>query len=450
MQKMMTDDTICAISTGPGGALAILRISGPDAVSAAEKVWFSPGRSLQDTNRMMRLGHALSAAGEPCIAVFMRGPNSYTGEDVVELQCHGGNYAAERLLQALLKNGVRMADPGEFTRRAFLNGKMDLTQAEAVLDLIQARTADAINLAERQLSGALGGRIREVAAVLPDVLAEIESRLDFPEEDLNWRTPEELISLLAPVQDKIEKLLSGSRAGAIIRNGVRLVIAGVPNVGKSSLLNRILGYDRAIVTEIPGTTRDTVEENAVIRGIHFRIADTAGVREDAADKVEAYGIERSKDSLRSSEVVIWMLDLTGDHEKQLKQMENLLAAAECHAKVIPCWNKVDLAPECGRYSCEISAETGAGLEDLYDALEKAVRGDFAEREAESAIAQRHEALLTHVRQQLELAIPELLQEAWELAAVHIRESIFALGTITGENASPDVLDEIFSRFCIGK
>ncbi|MBO5309111.1 MAG: tRNA uridine-5-carboxymethylaminomethyl(34) synthesis GTPase MnmE, partial [Lentisphaeria bacterium] len=169
----------------------------------------------------MRLGHALSPAGETCIAVFMPGPHSYTGEDVVELQCHGGNFAPERLLKALLANGARLADPGEFTRRAFLNGKMDLTQAEAVLDIIQARTADAVSLAERQLSGALGKKIHEVSKELPGVLAEIESRLDFPEEDLNWRTPEELIALIAPVMDKIRTLLAGGRAGAIIRNGVR-------------------------------------------------------------------------------------------------------------------------------------------------------------------------------------------------------------------------------------
>lgn len=446
----MTDDTICAISTAPGGALAIVRLSGPDAVAMAEKIWFVTGKSLQESVRTMRLGHVLSENGEPCIAVYMPGPHSYTGEDVVELQCHGGNFAPERLLNALLAHGARLAEPGEFTRRAFLNGKMDLTQAEAVLDLIQARTADAASLAERQLSGVLGGKIRDTAKVLPNILAEIESRLDFPEEDLDWRTPEELIALIAPVLEKIDSLLAGSRAGVIIRNGVRLVIVGAPNVGKSSLLNRILGYDRAIVTEIPGTTRDTVEENAVIRGIHFRLADTAGVRENAADKVEAYGIERSKDSLRAAEVVIWMLDLTGDHKKQVDEMKQLLTEADCHAKVIPCWNKNDIAACSVEDSCMISAETGDGVEALYDELERVVKSDVDERESESAIAQRHEALLKQARIQLEAAIPELQSEAWELAAVHIREAIYDLGTITGENASPDVLDEIFARFCIGK
>ncbi len=450
MQKIMTDDTICAVSTAPGGALAILRLSGPASAKIAEKIWFSTGQALHETKRVMRLGHALSEKGETCLAVFMPGPHSYTGEDVVELQCHGGDFAPERLLKALLANGARLAEPGEFTRRAFLNGKMDLTQAEAVLDLIQARTADAASLAERQLSGVLGKKIREAAEGLPGVLAEIESRLDFPEEDLDWREPEALIALITPVLDQIRSLLSGGRAGSIIRNGVRLVIAGAPNVGKSSLLNRILGYNRAIVTEIPGTTRDTVEENAVIRGIQFRLTDTAGVREDAADKVEAFGIERSRESLRAAEVVIWLLDLTREHETQIREMEKLLASSECHAKVIACWNKQDLAEKSGIYPCEISVETGAGLEHLYDELAQAVFENSGERESENAIAQRHEKLLKEAQIQLELAIPELSAEAWELAAVHIREAIYNLGTITGENASPDVLDEIFSRFCIGK
>lgn len=450
MQKIMTDDTICAISTAPGGALAILRLSGPASAEIAEKVWFSKGVPLHETKRVMRLGHTLSADGETCLAVFMPGPHSYTGEDVVELQCHGGDFAPDRLLKALLANGARLADPGEFTRRAFLNGKMDLTQAEAVLDLIQARTADAASLAERQLSGVLGKKITETAKDLPGVLAEIESRLDFPEEDLDWRSPEELIAVIAPVLDKIRALLAGSRAGSIIRNGVRLVIAGAPNVGKSSLLNRILGYDRAIVTEIPGTTRDTVEENAVIRGIHFRLTDTAGVREDAADKVEEFGIKRSKESLKSAEVVIWLLDLTQEHEPQLRDMEKRVVDAECHAKVIQCWNKKDIALQTGKFPCEVSVENGDGIERLYDELAKAVFTEPGERESESAIAQRHEKLLNEALTRLESAIPELCAEAWELAAVHIREAIYDLGTITGENASPDVLDEIFSRFCIGK
>lgn len=446
----LNEDTAAAISSGPGGAIAIVRITGPRAAEAAEKVWFSAGEPITATPRKMRLGHALSPEGENCMAVFMPGPKSYTGEDIVEIQCHGGSFAPERLLNAILATGiVRMAEPGEFTRRAFLNGKMDLTQAEAVLDLIQARTADAARLAERQLSGRLGNRIREAASPLLNVLAEIESRMDFPEEDLDWRTNDELVALLSPARSILRDLLAGSRAGAIIRNGVRLVIAGAPNVGKSSLLNRILGYDRAIVTNIPGTTRDTVEESATIRGIQFRLTDTAGLREDAADAVENFGIERSRDSLKSAEVVIWMLDPTADAEKQLAEMQKTLTETGCHAKILPCWNKCDQKkPDSGNLA--FSALTGEGVEELFDRLAAIVRADISERESDIAVAQRHEALLRNALEQLDASEEEIRQEDWELAAVRIREGIRALGTVTGENASPDVLDEIFSRFCIGK
>ncbi len=450
MAILQENETIGAIATGPGGAIAIIRVSGPDAAAAAEKVWFSSGAALSETPRLMRLGHALTPTGEPCMAVFMPGPASYTGEDVVELQCHGGDLAPDRLLKALLKNGVRMAEPGEFTRRAFLNGKMDLTQAEAVLDLIQAGTEAAANLAEKQLNGQLGGQVRAAAGILPDALAEIESRMDFPEEELDWRTPEELIGLVSAAKEKIQFLLAGSRAGAIIRNGVRLVIAGAPNVGKSSLLNRILGYDRAIVTDIPGTTRDTVEESAVIRGILFRLTDTAGVREDAADAVESFGIERSRTSLKHAELILWLMDLTGDREAQLTEMEQALAG--CRAAVIPCWNKADAVPSDGAEDgmLRISAASGDGMEQLFDRLADTVGLNENERESDHAVAQRHEALLRDAAEQLDAAIPEIRQEEWELAAVRIRAAVRALGMITGETASPDILDEIFSRFCIGK
>lgn len=448
-------DTIAAVCTGPGGALAIVRISGPDAAVCAEKVWCAPAPPLHAEPRRLRLGHALTPDGESCLAVFMPGPHSYTGEDVAELQCHGGSFAPERLLQAVLGAGARMAEPGEFTRRAFINGKMDLTQAEAVLDLIRARTAEAANLADRQMSGSIGSRIRGAAEPLLGVLAEIESRLDFPEEELDWRTPGELAGLLAPSKKILEDLLSGSRAGAVIRDGVRLVIAGIPNAGKSSLLNRILGYERAIVTDIPGTTRDTVEETAVIRGIQFRLTDTAGLRTGAMDAAEAFGIARSKDSLKSAELVIWLLDPEKDASAQLREMKS--AAAETHAPVIPCWNKRDLilarhldAADPGTEYAVISAKTGDGMEDLFRLLEKSVRAGMSERESDAAVSQRHEALVKTALEQLEAAVPELHSEDWELAAVRIREAIRALGTVTGENASPDVLDEIFSRFCIGK
>ncbi len=452
MAYNLSNDTIAAIATAPGGALAIIRISGSNAVQTAEKVWFTNGKSLTETPRLMRLGHLLSRDGETCLAVYMKAPHSYTGEDVVELQCHGGSFAPERLIRAVIENGARMAEPGEFTRRAFINGKMDLTQAEAVLDLIQAQTANSVHLAERQLSGHIGSEIRSAAAPLLDLLTEIESRMDFPEEELDWRTQDELLALIAPVSAALRKLLASSAAGAILRNGVRLVIAGVPNAGKSSLLNRILGYSRAIVTDIPGTTRDTIEECAVIRGIRFHVSDTAGLRNHTSDKIEAVGIARTKDVLQTAEVIIWLLDPQNDITHQTEEMENTVR--DLKATVIPCWNKSDLnlpLPQIpNRTCCAISAQTGTGLEELYDRLEKIIRRNLGERESDIAVSARHAALLQSAEEQLTLAVTEIGNENWELAAVNTREAIRCLGTITGENATPDVLDEIFSRFCIGK
>lgn len=455
MTSDASEDTIAAISTGPGGALAIVRISGPEAAEVAGRVWFSNGRKLQETPRRMRLGKALSRTGEPCMAVFFQAPCSYTGENSVELQCHGGKCAPERLLEAVLRTGARMAEPGEFTRRAFLNGKMDLTQAEAVLDLIQARTREAAALAERQMDGRLGNKIREAAAPLSGILAEIESRLDFPEEDLDWKSPKELIVSLKQSRKILSDLLAGSRAGAILRDGVRLVIAGAPNVGKSSLLNRILGFDRAIVTEIPGTTRDTLDAEAVFRGIRFEITDTAGLRRPTPDPVENAGIERSKSSLQRAEIVLWMLDSSLPALPQLNIMKQALK--DCRAKILPCWNKIDLITKNMRppetpagNATAVSALSGTGFEELLDRIAAAVREDLPEREPETAVSRRHEELLHSAVDELDKAVPELVSEDWELASVRIREALRGLRTVTGENASPDLLDEIFSRFCIGK
>ncbi|MDY5697284.1 MAG: GTPase, partial [Victivallales bacterium] len=245
---MRKNDTIAALCTAPGGALAIIRISGPDALEASKRVWTSRKPLSPENPRVLTFGHTLredGVRGETCMAVFMPGPASYTGEDVVEIQCHGGEYAPRALLERIFRTGlVRCAEPGEFTRRAFLNGKLDLTQAEAVADLISAKSESAGRLAERQLSGALGDRVRSISETLYHLLAEIESRLDFPEENLDWKPCDELLATVDTVRAELAKLLSGRESSAILRDGVRLVIAGSPNVGKSSLLNRLLGYDR--------------------------------------------------------------------------------------------------------------------------------------------------------------------------------------------------------------
>lgn len=449
------DDSIAAVCTGTGGAIAIVRLSGPESLRIASRVWTAPsGQGLSaDSPRRMILGRTAFDGGEPVLAVFMPGPHSYTGEDVVELHCHGGAAAPKRLLEAVLRNGARPAGPGEFTRRAFINGRMDLTQAEAVAELIASKSASALALAERQVSGSLGRAVRTMREPLLDILADIESRLDFPEEDIPWRPKEELAGVLEDCGRGASKLLESRRDGAVLREGVRLVIAGRPNVGKSSLLNALLGFDRAIVSPVPGTTRDTIEELASIKGIPVKLIDTAGLR-DSSDQIESLGVERSLKSLSGAEAALWLLDASSsDPEGELAYMKTSLPPG---LPAIAVWNKADLRkgqaplPDPGIPGVLVSALTGEGLPQLMELFAKAVWGTESHAEPEAAVSARHSSLLEEAIPALSEARGRVDLEQWELAASSLRSALRSLGGITGEDASPDVLDAIFSRFCIGK
>ena len=453
---MKKNDTIAALCTAPGGALAIIRISGPDALAVSARVWTSRHPLSREVPRRLTFGFALrpdGARGESCMAVFMPGPASYTGEDVVEIQCHGGEYAPKRMLEDIIREGARLAEPGEFTRRAFLNGKMDLTQAEAVADLISARSESAGRIAERQLSGALGNRIRACSRNLYHLLAEIESRLDFPEENLDWQPREELIRQFTEICGTLRQLLSTQESGAIFREGVKLVIAGAPNVGKSSLLNTLLGYDRAIVSSIPGTTRDTLRETATLRGVTVDLTDTAGIREHTADIIEGMGIERSRHTLARAGIVFWIFDAASAAEEDIRRMRSTVPE---HAETVAVWNKTDLLPEpfripdTGVPSVAVSAKTGEGIGALLDLFEQIVWKNHDRTEPECAVSARHAKLLEDALASLEMTIRETEQEFYELAAANLRRAIESVATITGEAVSPDVLEDIFSRFCIGK
>ncbi|MBO4633121.1 MAG: tRNA uridine-5-carboxymethylaminomethyl(34) synthesis GTPase MnmE [Lentisphaeria bacterium] len=462
MNKNSDMDTIAALCTAPGGALNILRISGTCALTVGKTVWQGRQELGKSNARKMLLGKVCSdpkdpASGEPCLAVFMPGPASYTGEDTVELHCHGGSFAPKRLLQRVLSAGARSAGPGEFTRRAFLNGKMDLTQAEAVADLIAAKTESAAKLAERQLSGRIGSSIRIWREKLTSLLAEMESRLDFSEEALDWDSPGKYLALLDEVCASVRKMLLSAQNGAILRNGVNVVIAGRPNAGKSSLLNALLGFDRAIVTEIPGTTRDTLEEFVSLQNIPVRLTDTAGLRDAAPDPVEKLGIQRSLESLKGAACIFWVLDASTpqtaeDSVRYLKQHHPE------HGSMIAVWNKTDLSSSPARLpelpeipSVRISALKGHGLDDLLNCFAETVWHMPPDQEASDCeVSARHAELLQNALTMLERCIGEVRQESWELAAFSLREALYSLGTITGETAAPDILEEIFSRFCIGK
>lgn len=452
---MNTEDTIGAICTGIGGAVSIIRIAGPDALAVGNRIW--RGRSGLGLNnaRKLLLGRIVlpdGGAGDTALAVYMPAPHSYTGGEVVELHGHGGMLAARQTLDAVLRAGARPAGPGEFTFRAFVNGKMDLTQAEAVCDLITAHSDMALHLAERQIRGRLSAEIMELRSKLLDILSESESRLDFTEENLDWTETAVFIEDLEKIGARLAGLLESGREGLVLRHGIRVVLAGRPNTGKSSLLNLLLGFDRAIVTQLPGTTRDTLEETANLRGIPVTLIDTAGIRE-ATDLIEGIGIDRSRRSIKQAQVVFWLLDAAAaDLNAEINAM-NIHAGDK--KNLIAVWNKTDLAdgrilPRVKCPAVRISVLESRGIGELLDWFEKSVWEFPHTEEPEIAVNARHAGLLREAIAALPGAALNLRGNDWELAAVYLRTAAGALASIIGAETDPDILDRIFSRFCIGK
>lgn len=456
---MNTTDTISAIATGVGGAIAVIRISGKEALTIGRRIW--SGRQIPDSScaRRLLLGqlHApdtLDMTGEKVLFVYMPGPASYTGEDVVEIQCHGGAAGAKRAFEYTLLAGARAADPGEFTFRAYLNGKMDLSQAEAVGEFIAAESQRALTMAGVRMSGRLGDKLRFWYTSVNSVLAETESRMDFPEEDLQWESPECLGSRLEVVAGECNKLALSANAAEVVRNGVMVVLAGCPNAGKSSLLNALLGRERAIVSATPGTTRDTLEETLLLKDILVRITDTAGLRQSSCE-LEQLGVERTRNALQMAQVIFWVLDASGDIHAGLEALQQAELPPE---RTIVIWNKMDLCSEetlpdkNNGYAAQVklSARTGENLDHLVDAFAQLVWQSTGGEAPDLTVNGRQKSLLLRAEAVLLEAAGELKQENWELAGSLMREGVMLLGQITGENETPEVLEEIFSRFCIGK
>lgn len=432
-------DTIAAVGTPPGrGGIGIVRLSGPAAVRIAKQLIGALPAPRQATHARFT-----GADGEPIdegLALYFPAPHSFTGEDVVELQGHGGPVVMRALLAACLDSGARLAEPGEFTRRAFLEGKLDLAQAEAVADLIDASSREAARSALRSLSGEFSSAIDRLRSQLVELRALTEAQLDFPEEELDALHREDAAERLARVQAALRDVLARSRQGSLLRTGLYVVLAGRPNVGKSSLLNRLAGEERAIVTDIPGTTRDALREPVQIEGVPLVVVDTAGLRA-SRDEVERLGMARTRNELERADVVLVVHDAAA--------LEILDAELPEAASRLDVYNKVDLAP--GFVSpaggIAISAKTGAGLGDLRAAILRAAgwsntgEGVFLARE-------RHLRALTAAAESLERAALE--QERWELFAEELRVAHDQLSRITGAFSADDLLGEIFGRFCIGK
>ncbi len=441
---MNTTDTIAAPASAIGGAITVIRISGPEALRIGNAVW--QGKTPLDAKsaRVMKLG---KIGVEPTLAVYMAAPRSYTGDDVVEIQCHGGAAAADHALGKIFAAGARCAEPGEFTFRAFVNGKLDLTQAEAVADIINSSGEAAFNLAARQLSGALGEKLRALYELLNLLRSECEARLDFPDEELDF-TPD--LPGFGEAEKTFNALLATRIFAEKLHHGITVVLAGQPNVGKSSLLNRLLGYHRAIVSEIPGTTRDTVEADCTLRDLPIHLIDTAGLRE-TADPVEKLGVERSRDSISRAQITLFLLDAS---------MPDLTAAsAELDPAALPgviaVWNKIDLTPdrELPALPCptvKISAATGENMEALLDLLVEKVFGSRHFSVPEVALNARCAELLEKAKTALKSAQTRFAAGEFELAAADLAQSAREVGKAIGKTVEPDVLDEVFKNFCIGK
>jgi len=442
-------DTIAAIATPPGrGGIGVVRLSGPAVPEIARKVL-----GVLPAPRHAALRRAKDTQGETVdegIALYFPAPASYTGEHVLEFQGHGGPVVMQALLRAFLDAGARLAEPGEYTRRAFLNGRLDLAQAESVADLIDAASTEAARSALRSLSGEFSAAIGSLVAGLTELRALTEAMLDFPEEEVDALHREDAAARLARLRSALEELLAKSRQGSLLRAGIHVVIAGRPNVGKSSLLNRLAGEERAIVTPIPGTTRDALREDIQIEGVPLHVVDTAGLRE-STDEVERIGVERAWKELERADVVLAVFEASagigGEDRAVLERIEARLPPGAARIRV---FNKIDLAGKPALSSdgeVWVSAKTGEGLDLLRHALLTAA-GWARSGESVFLARERHLRALERARGHLAAASKE--QARWELFAEELRLAQRALGEITGQVTSDDLLGEIFARFCIGK
>lgn len=452
-QPYIPGETIAAIVTPPGlGGVAIIRISGNKAVDVAEVLFSGPVKNY--ASHTVHFGwisdHLGRKIDEALLIVFL-GKKSYTGEESVEIQCHGGMIAAKKILEETLRAGARAARAGEFTFKAFMNGKLDLAQAEAVQELISAKNEKAFLLAGNLLEGKLSEIIEQFQKEITEISAIFEAWVDFPEEGLEFATQEEILGKLALTIRKMEELLTTYHDGKRVSCGIHLAIIGAPNVGKSSLMNALLMKERAIVTPIAGTTRDVLEEDLTLNGVHFRLVDTAGIRE-TKDLIEKEGILRSRKAIKEADLILFVLDASREmHEGEIELIQEF-----AQEKTIAIWNKMDLPSPTKRalpfHSVEISAKVGLGLKDLKEKIDTVIW--------QNGKPQREDLLITHLRHKeaLERACNHLrhvvksLEEnaSPEFLVFDLRQALFELGTIIGVDVTERILDSIFSQFCIGK
>lgn len=465
---MFKEDTIAAIATAPGeGGIGIVRISGGSAEAILRSLFIPVNRINKEKdyvieNRKLSYGRIVDPQTEEdvdeVLAVLMKGPHTYTTEDVVEINCHGSMVSLKKTLELVLREGARLAEPGEFTKRAFLNGRIDLSQAEAVIDLIRSKTEESYKAAMGQLSGRLSGEINAVRQKMVDVLVDLAVNIDYPDEDIEIMTYQKIEESLKSIEKELKALADTGYTGRILREGLNTVIVGKPNVGKSSLMNQLLRETRSIVTEIPGTTRDTIEEQLNIGGILLNITDTAGIRE-TEDTVEKIGVEKSLNSLKRADLVLFIMDLsrTVDEEdieiiKQLEDKEEvivLLNKADKEKK----FDVSDLKPYFEEDKIIItSMENGTGLKELEERIRDMVyEGKVRASENVLITNVRHLNLINKALSSVQEAlISSEDKQPFELIEIDVNEAWACLGEITGEAVREDIIDEVFARFCLGK
>lgn len=449
----LNEDTIAALATPAGvGAISVIRVSGPESVAAVDKLFSFSSKLSDSPTHTIHYGKITSASGEvvdDVLVSLFRSPNSYTGEDSVEISTHGSPFITQKVMALLLDQGIRLAEPGEFTRRAFMNGKIDLAQAEAVVDVINSSTEASLRGARNQLDGILSAKIDSLREMLVNISSFLELELDFAEEELEFVNLDEAKKKIKEVINEIEKLLETYTFGKVLRDGVNVAIVGKPNVGKSSLLNYILKEGRAIVSDIPGTTRDVIREEVSIDGVLFKLFDTAGIR-TTDDSIEIEGVIRSKEAVKNADLVIFINDSTDGFSEDV--YKEILELKE-QERVITVLNKIDLGDKQEReYDVKISAKTGKGIDSLFSELKNKSIGSYNYSEKSAVVSNlRHKKALENSVESMRRGIESIeAKMSQEFVALDLRNAEDALGEIIGKVTTDDILNNIFKNFCIGK
>lgn len=460
IRKMKILDTICALSTPPGmGAIAVVRISGNHAFEITSNLFRNSSKFLEQPANYAKFLSVYDSERlvDQTVVVKFVAPHSYTGEDLVEISCHGSQYIQQKILELLLKNGARMANPGEFSMRAFLNNKLDLPQTEAVADLIESQSEMAHKLAVGQLKGGFSSTIRSLRAQFVELAALLELELDFSEEDLEFVDRTQLLALLETLKKEVSALIRSFKWGSNIKNGIPVAIVGKPNVGKSTLLNALLNEERAIVSHIPGTTRDTIEDTMTIQGVNFRFVDTAGIR-NSEDMIESLGIDRTFSAIEKAEIILFMVDISQTSLQEIQsEMEILKSKVDIKEKnIILLANKIDAAQNIDAKAIQdsemlpLSAKLGTHVERVKEVLVNYVNEHKIVDNALLTNLRHYDIFLKISDEILRLEVGFAQQLPTDILAIHLNTILHYLGEITGEVTTDEILNDIFGKFCIGK